>query len=347
MNRKTVKFYWNDGAFDHFPGTRDHPENPARIKTLLNWANQHQDTCEITKISEPCPKETLRLVHADSLIESVALSERQTTWFTPDTGTSPATYKAALTAVQAGVITIENASSTQLSFALVRPPGHHANQRQVRGFCYFNNIAVAAAHYLERNPQSKIAIIDIDHHYGDGTAEIFYNRPDVLYVSYHADPMYAYPGTGYINDIGEDEGKGYNVCLPLPPRAGPADYAMATEKVVTPLINEFEPDIILVSVGFDAFERDPIGMLGLTPLGFQYLGQEIKKMSDGLRRPVACYLEGGYAIDMLPTLLESFLTAWIKKKKDERLVIPESPKKQTTRTIESVVKLLEPYWNLK
>ncbi len=297
-------------------------------------------------VSEPISQDLLKLVHSESLIESLARSERQTIWFTPDTGTSPHTYKAARTASQAGLETIKNVSKNQLPFALVRPPGHHANRRHARGFCYFNNIAIAAAYYLSKKPQARIAIIDIDHHYGDGTAEIFYDNPSVLYISYHANPMYAYPGTGHVDEIGEGEARGYNVCLPLPPRAGPGDYALVTEEIVTPVVNEFKPDIILVSVGFDAYERDPIGILGQTPLGYRYLGQEIKKLARKQGCPVACYLEGGYAIDMLPTLLESFLTPWIEKKGKKLVVIEDQPKKPTKAMVRSAKQLLKPFWNI-
>src|SRR5207302_244082 len=151
------------------------------------------------------------------------------------------------------------------AFALVRPPGHHAERNRAMGFCLYNNIAVAAAHAIARG-LDRVAVVDIDVHHGNGTQWMFYDDPHVLYVSSHQYPFY--PGTGAADEVGTGAGEGFTVNVPLEAGATDADYEVVYHEAVVPVLEEFSPQLVLVSAGFDAHERDPLGAMRLTTAGY-------------------------------------------------------------------------------
>lgn len=189
-----------------------------------------------------------------------------------------------------------------LVYALSRPPGHHAEVAMAGGMCYLNNIAIAAQ-YLRENGASKIAILDIDLHHGNGTQDIFYNRSDVLVVNINADPHFKFPHfTGYNDEHGQETGAGFNFNFPLPEGTDNDLYATTAQKALA-IISKYQPEFLLVSAGFDTHELDPIGAFRLTTPYYQELGLEIKK----LELPMLIVQEGGYATDVLGDNVVSFL----------------------------------------
>ncbi len=205
-------------------------------------------------------------------------------------GTWAASRQAANVALSAAG---EVAAGARSAFALTRPPGHHASSDVFGGYCYLNNVAIAAQWLSERG--LRVAILDVDYHHGNGTQEIFYNRADVLFVSLHADPNFAFPHfLGFPDETGRGAGEGVNMNIPLPKGTDWARYASALEQGLS-RINEFAPDIVLVSLGLDTYRDDPIALFQLGPSDYLKLGESIA----GLNRPTLFNFEGGYNLDAL------------------------------------------------
>jgi acetoin utilization deacetylase AcuC-like enzyme len=253
---------------------------------------------------EPAPayEQTLRLVHSLTHIEAMReLTARGGGRIDADTFASAGSWEAALRAAGGLVEAVERVSAGSVDnvFCLVRPPGHHATPERAMGFCLFNNVALAAAWLIASGRARRIAILDYDVHHGNGTQDAFYSHDDVLYVSTHQFPLY--PGTGHWRETGTGQGEGYTLNLSLPPGCGDEVYANALEQIVEPAVRRYKPDFILVSLGFDAFWRDPLASLRLS-IGGAYtpLVRSARELAADLcdgRLVVA--LEGGYDLDAL------------------------------------------------
>ncbi len=213
------------------------------------------------------------------------------TWLDGDTYATPTTWDAALLAAGCAIRAVE-----QEGFALVRPPGHHALVERAMGFCIFNNVAIAARHAQAELGAERVAIVDFDVHHGNGTEAIFREDASVLFVSVHQWPFY--PGTG-----GPGTSDEHTLNLPLAAGAGDGEYAQVFHDVVEPAVHVFDPDLVLVSAGFDAHERDPLGGMRLTAEGFH----ELARRCSALGPKTAAVLEGGYNLDTLPALVEAAL----------------------------------------
>jgi acetoin utilization deacetylase AcuC-like enzyme len=186
-------------------------------------------------------------------------------------------------------------SAAENGFALVRPPGHHAGRGRVGGFCLFNNVAIAAAEALARPDVSRVMILDFDVHHGNGTQDIFYRDPAVLFISLHMYHPHFYPGSGAADELGDGPGQGYTLNVPFEPGAGDKAYLSALRRIVAPKARQFAPDVILVSAGFDAHWSDPLAMVDLTLPGLAALCREIALLADELCQGRHLYvLEGGY-----------------------------------------------------
>jgi acetoin utilization deacetylase AcuC-like enzyme len=207
----------------------------------------------------------------------------------------------ALLAAGATVVAVDHAlDAREPAFAFVRPPGHHAERDRAMGFCLFNNIAVAAAHALSRG-LSRVAIVDIDVHHGNGTQWIFYDDPRVLYVSTHQFPFY--PGTGAADEVGTGRGEGYTVNVPLEAGATDGDYFRVYEAIVAPVLQQFQPELLLISAGFDAHHDDPLASMRLTTAGYGAIVRALRAWAPpGV---VAAVTEGGYDLAALEACLES------------------------------------------
>jgi acetoin utilization deacetylase AcuC-like enzyme len=183
------------------------------------------------------------------------------------------------------------------AFSAHRPPGHHATRTRAMGFCLFDNIAVAAQYALDHRGLERVMILDWDVHHGNGTNDIFHASDRVLFVSIHQSPLY--PGTGSAGDVGTGAGEGFTVNLPVPPRSGDAAFVSLVEHVAVPLLRAFEPQLVLVSAGYDAHRDDPLADCLVTEVGFAAMARAVRGACDELGVPLGCVLEGGYALGAL------------------------------------------------
>jgi acetoin utilization deacetylase AcuC-like enzyme len=232
-------------------------------------------------------------------VERVASTAGRTVRFDPDTQAGPDSWAAALRAAGAVTDAALRVLDGRLdrAFCLARPPGHHAESDQAMGFCLFNNVAVAAAAALARGLE-RVAIIDFDVHHGNGTQHSFEADPRVLYVSSHAHPFY--PGTGSLGETGVGAGRGFTVNLPLPPGMGDAEYARVYREIVEPIGRAFDPELVIVSAGFDAWGGDPLAPMALTAEGYAELAAVCLAIAEGAAGGRAVFaLEGGYDLDGL------------------------------------------------
>jgi len=274
-----------------------HPESPARLRAIMSHLEESGVLARLARI-EPrdATPEDIGLLHSRELIARVrGAGEGHGAWLDPDTYVAPRSYEAALRAA-GGLLAATDAvldGEVGSAFCLVRPPGHHATPGQAMGFCLFNNVALAAAHALERRGLERVAIVDFDVHHGNGTQDCFYADRRVLYVSTHQYPFY--PGSGHWSETGEGAAKGTTVNLPLPRGCGRDEYLRAYGEVAAPLVLRFRPQMLFVSAGFDAHFADPLAQMLLDTRGYYEIASLLKALADELCEGKIVYgLEGGY-----------------------------------------------------
>jgi acetoin utilization deacetylase AcuC-like enzyme len=244
-------------------------------------------------------REELLMVHASEYVDMLAETEgKDRSVLDPDTSTSAGSYEAALLAAGGLCEAIFMVSRGELdnAFALVRPPGHHAEHSRAMGFCLFNNVAVGARYAQESLNMERILIVDWDLHHGNGTQHSFEEDPSILYFSTHQYPDY--PGSGAFGEVGINGGKGYTVNVPLSVGHGDGEYVEIFEKILKPIAAEFDPDLILVSAGFDIYFEDPLGGMRVTPRGFAAMTRSLMDMADASTGgKMVITLEGGYHVE--------------------------------------------------
>lgn len=284
-----------------------HPERPERIGVLLALANAADADDATNPAFKLVPArvatgEELALVHDGAYVEEVEATQgRERFAFDADTPTSPRSYATACLAVGGFLALLDSIMAGEVGngFACVRPPGHHAERHRAMGFCLFNNVAVGAEYLRRRYGLRRVLVVDWDLHHGNGTQHMFESEPGVLYVSLHQYPYY--PGTGAMDECGRREGEGYTVNLPLPAGCGDAEYGAAFQRIIEPIAQEYEPEFVLISAGFDAHARDPLGGMEVSADGFR---RQTRALLDVARAHAngrcAAILEGGY--DLLAIL---------------------------------------------
>ncbi|MDR7471108.1 MAG: histone deacetylase [Armatimonadota bacterium] len=281
-----------------------HPERPERLAAILEALRQSglEEVLRQTEEVAPVARDLLEAVHRPQYIEEVAQVARGGGgYLDPDTYVSPESFDVALAAAGGAVAAVEEVLSgrAQAAFALLRPPGHHALAAKGMGFCLFNNAALAAVAARDRHGLHRIAVIDWDVHHGNGTQDLFYHDPSVLYVSTHREHWY--PGTGRWEEVGAGAGEGFTLNIPLPPGIGDEGYRLIFEEVVVPLLDAARPELVLASAGYDAHFADPLGGMLLTAAGFRTLAQLTVEATARVGAGFVGLLEGGYDLSGLST----------------------------------------------
>lgn len=262
-------------------------------------AVRQSDLLDPRDIFEPeiADKEDIYRVHTPEYVESIkTFCKNGGGHLDFDTIASPQTYQIAKLsaggAIKASKLVLDGYES---AYSIGRPPGHHSTRNKAMGFCIFNNIAITLEYLREVKKIKKFLIFDFDIHYGNGTAEIFYEDPQVLYISIHQDPRTIFPGKGLINEIGNGEGTGYNLNMPMPPRSDSNDYMYLIDRILRPAAEQFAPDFYLVSVGFDGHEDDPLSSVNLDDQFYEWIAYEMMDIAGSL----TLILEGGYNLPAL------------------------------------------------
>jgi len=340
---------------DHDTGP-DHPETPERLRVIMEELNR-RGLLKTRKCSIWTPKpakfEDLELVHEPDYIELVQRSCRSGGGLLDlgDTVVGSESCEVAFLAV-GGVLDAVNlvaSGKARNAFALVRPPGHHAGPYYALGFCLFNNVAIAAAYLLRRLGLKRVCILDIDAHHGNGTQEIFYDTNKVLYVSLHQDPR-GFPGTGFVDETGEGEGLGYTVNIPLPLRVDDRLYNLGFDQIASPIIQQYKPQLMLVSAGFDGHYTDPVGSLSLSAQCYSEIFSKIIKLASQLcHGKLVVTLEGGYSLNFLGKMVTSAIAnmAGVPYKVwDRSSVAHPRIRKNAEQVISNVRRVQSSFWRL-
>ncbi len=294
--------------------TGSHPETAARLTAIVDLLDA-RGYFDDYPIINPKPAEIplIETIHDPDHMKKVEEYCRAGIPLDPDTIVCKDSFNAALLAVGGTVRAVSETKDGGSAFALVRPPGHHAEPDRAMGFCLFNNIAIAAR-YAQSQGMPRVLIVDWDAHHGNGTQNAFYSDPSVLYFSTHNYPHF--PGTGWLDEVGEGGGKGYNINVPLYAGANDVDYIYVFNKLLVPVAVQFKPDIILVSAGQDGHVNDPLGGMKVTSAGFGYLASIVKKLAESTCGRTAFVLEGGYDLEALAESVIEIINA------DEEVDVP-------------------------
>ena len=332
-------------------------EHPLRIKAILNHLERHKifDNNRIVKVKpRNVTQEIIELAHSRYHIEAIkrisniggGLLEEEV-FLTEDS------YALAKKAIGGAIEAIEGIISNKFaqSFALIRPPGHHALREKASGLCIFNNIANSILYLRnELNFNQKIAIIDIDDHFGDGLAHYFYDDPSVLYFSIH-EFDFTEGDLGMVDELGIDEGIGKNINFPVPEGITNEDFYCCLD-LLEPILNEFQPALIVVAAGFDMYYADPIGNCSLTSIAYNQFAEKILTIAETVcEGKIAFILEGGYDIIGLPYCVEAVIKALLKENYEppdyekNLLFSGDSKRKEIEKIKTFLISLLNPYWD--
>lgn len=359
--------FWSDTFLDHEPPAGEfeaqwtdrlaveepHPDRADRVRNIRAIIEHALDDHTEWIDADPVTDEQLHRVHDPAYVDAFrAFCEAGGGRLTAETGANEASYRAARHAAGAAVQAAEAAfDDDTLPYALVRPSGHHAQPAQADGFCFFNNVAVAAEHLRATGRADRIAILDWDVHHGNGTQEVFYDRDDVLFVSLHNDHWSwdpdAHPQAGDTNEYGEGEGLSYNLNVPLPPGTGDEGYAYAFARLVEPVVKAFDPDVLLVSAGQDPGTVDPLGRNVVTKAGFEAFGRRARGMAERYARDnLALVQEGGYQISHLPYATLGVLegTLGIETGIDDPFVWLDEDAESTRRAVDRIAERFADDW---
>ena len=340
---KKIGIVKDDLFLKHTNGPQ-HPECPERLESINNMLDS-TDLISKLEVLEPmdATEEQILRAHTESYYETVKNTKGTEVFnFDPDTSSNPFTYEAAMRGSGGFISSIDKVlmGDINYSFAFPRPPGHHAEAYKAMGFCFFNHVAVGASHLLSKGFE-RILIIDWDIHHGNGTQHIFYDNPNVLFFSIHQFPFY--PGTGSLDEYGKDEGEGFNINVPVNPMLGDADYNKLFEHILTPVIEQYNPQYILVSAGFDAYLADPLGNMQITESGFAQLTRYVMNAAEKhCNGNLSLILEGGYNIPGLASITNLVIEELLEINSTE-IILPEDYR-NIEFIIEGVLDTYSKFW---
>lgn len=331
----TTGFVFAAGAQHTMDG---HPEFAGRTAAIWAQLNSAELLPHLTELTPQLATETqlARVHHRDQIATVQAVSQRGGGMIGGDTYTTAATWDETRYAAGSACVAVDAVLSSQVdkAVALVRPPGHHAGQRSIEGFCLFNNIAIAARHAQAVYGVERVSIVDFDVHHGNGTQDIFYDDPSVQFFSTHQYGRYFYPGSGREQEDGKGRGMGQTINIPLPVNTGDRGYAAVFDQVIEPLLREFSPQLILVSLGFDAHWRDPLAQMGLSLTGYDQLVRRLLKWADHLcDGNIVFVLEGGYDLQVLSIGVQNLIMALLQLKGVDPLGISAAPEPDLSERI--------------
>jgi len=318
-----------------------HPERSDRLRATLSGFRRSMP--DITEVVAPrVERPDLERVHDHDYINEIHdFCLEGGGMIDEDTFAVPDSWEAALHAAGAGIAAVDHltAGIGETAFVAVRPPGHHAERHTAMGFCLFNNIAVTAA-YLKSLGQ-RVAVVDWDVHHGNGTQRTFWTEPDVLYVSLHEFPFY--PGTGWVAEAGADEGMGMTVNVALPSGTSSDDFLAAFARVAVPVVKQFSPDWILVSAGYDAHVRDPLGGLSVETSAYSVMAGALAGIVPGNR--IVSFLEGGYDLTALATAPVATVMGILRPQ--QHTVWPEMSNGSAERLVDLTVEIAKEHWDIE
>ena len=308
-----------------------HPERPDRLRSVAAHLHNWKRFAELTVVPPSEAEESwLRAVHGGEMLDRVkATAGKLHGQLDPDTHTGPHSFQTALLAAGSVVrlLGMVLSGEAQSGFALVRPPGHHAESGRSMGFCLFNNIAVSAQWAIERRGLERIAVIDFDVHHGNGTQQIFEDRADVLYLSTHQFPLY--PGTGSWEEQGSGKGIGTTVNFPISAGRGNGFYLNLFDEFVIPILERYHPQLVLVSAGYDAHREDPLANMNLDEQGFGELAARLNQLArQQCEGRILYVLEGGYHLQALAASLRRTIEVTLNESLPEPSPAP-SPRYQS------------------
>jgi len=353
MGNRTAVMY-HDDFIQHKTGP-GHPETHERLVVMKKAIESNPINEKLTWIEpELCEPVDILRCHTSALHDSIkraseaaADTAQKLVWLDPDTAVSPDTYRAARRAVGAvcqGVDLLVNYEYDTV-WGLVRPPGHHATPNRAMGFCHFNNAACAAEYARANHNLERIMIVDYDLHHGNGTQDIFYSDPGVLYTSTHQ--SYHYPGTGHIDEIGEGKGRGYTVNFPVLANSGDNEIALYMREIVAPIAVQYKPQLLIVSVGFDAHEIDPLGHLQVSTQMFGRIVTFFRGLGILLGTGILFTLEGGYSLEAQADSVVESLSACLTDRMDPGdLPTPNRPGHSAVDGLEHLCERFKGIWEL-
>jgi acetoin utilization deacetylase AcuC-like enzyme len=281
--------------------TGEHPESAARIVAIERALAERDWLGWDVRLSPAASRASIEAIHPAAHVDRIeALCRRGGGMIDMDTIVSPGSCEAALHAAGGAIALVDALLGPERAPAgasLHRPPGHHAEPTRAMGFCIFDNVAIGAQHALDEHGARRVMIVDWDVHHGNGTNAIFHDRDDVLFCSIHESPLY--PGTGPASDVGHGRGEGFTVNMPVPGGSGDAVFASHLEHVVAPLARSYEPDLLLVSAGYDAHADDPLASCVVSDAGYAAMTAVLRAATDELDIPLGIVLEGGYDLGAL------------------------------------------------
>jgi acetoin utilization deacetylase AcuC-like enzyme len=324
-----------------------HVESPDRLKVIYAMLDGADMADKFVSVSpRPATTDELGWVHSTSHIERIAATDGKTyASLDPDTQTTAQSYQAARLAV-GGILALLDRiydGTIKNGFALVRPPGHHAERDRAMGFCLFNNVAYGALHAINTHGARRVLIVDWDLHHGNATQKGFYDSSHVLFFSTHQYPYY--PGSGALEEVGQGEGMGYTVNVPLWHGYGDREFYQIFETILMPIADSFKPDFILVSAGFDTYHKDPLGGMKVTPKGYAALTRILMDLAEKhCSGRLAFTLEGGYHLeglrDSVKAVLKELSQESILSDKDLTSFDEANP----PPLVKEVMAIQKPYW---